>query len=315
MPVSMIEIEELVKDYGKVRAVDHLNFKINEGEIYGLLGPNGAGKTTAILTMLGLSEPTEGTVRVKGYNSTSEPLKVKRITGYLPDDVGFSDNRTGLECLVYTAMLNGIPRSKAVKSARKLLVTVGLEKAQDKKTGTYSKGMIQRLGLADVLIKDPEIVILDEPTIGIDPRGIIEFLDLIRDLSKDKGITVLLSSHLLHQVQKICDRVGILVNGKLLAEGNINELADKLFKDKEAIIKARVSNITGELINKLLQEENINDVKRDGDLLIIEGKKEVTPLIAETVINYDGKLHRLSYEEYGLDEIYQYYFEGGDGND
>lgn len=311
MSGPIIEIKDLVKDYRTTRAVDHLDLNIQKGEIFGLLGPNGAGKTTIILTLLGLSEPTSGSVRVKGYNATSEPLKVKKITGYLPDEVGFSDNSTGLESLIYTAMLNGIPREKATESARELLELVGLKDAGDHKTKTYSKGMIQRLGLADVLIKEPEIMILDEPTIGIDPKGINDFLSMIRKLSKEKDITVLLSSHLLHQVQKICDRVGILVSGKLLALGNVHELADELFGKKDTDITAEVTPVTDKIIQALSKEKSIKEVQKDKDLIFIKGTREAAPLISQAIIQNGGKLYRLSYKEYGLDEIYQQYFEGG----
>lgn len=311
MPEPIIEIKDLTKDYEGKRAVDHLNLNINKGEIFGLLGPNGAGKTTVILMLLGLSEPTGGSIKISGYDSTTEPLKVKKITGYLPDQVGFYENRTGLENLLYTARLNGISGKRAYESAEKLLDIVGLREAKHKKTGIYSKGMKQRLGLADVLIKEPEIIILDEPTIGIDPKGINEFLDLIRKLSKDKGITVLLSSHLLHQVQKICDRVGLFVDGRLLVEGNIDEMAEKLFNNKEIAIKAQVSNITQDLIDDLKKIEGIRKVSCSGDWLIIKSIENVTPAIAKSIIAKGGSLYQLSYEKYGLDEIYQYYFEGG----
>ena len=311
MTGPMISIRNLVKDYGDVRAVDHLDLEIGKGEIFGLLGPNGAGKTTVILTLLGLTEPSSGTVTVKGYRSPSEPIPVKKITGYLPDDVGFSDNSTGLESLIYTAMLNGIPRKEAAESARELLDVVGLSEAGHDKTKTYSKGMIQRLGLADVLIKNPEIMILDEPTIGIDPKGINDFLELIQKLSREKEITVLLCSHLLHQVQKICDRVGILVKGKLLAEGNIDRLAEELFNGKDTSITAEVSPVTDALIRELEKSIHIKAMERDGDLIRVEGDREAAPLISETVVKNGGKLYRLSYKEYGLDEIYQHYFKGG----
>jgi ABC-2 type transport system ATP-binding protein len=306
----VIKIEGLVKDYESTRAVDHLDLAIQKGEIFGLLGPNGAGKTTIILALLGLSEPTEGSVSVNNYNATKNPINVKRITGYLPDQVGFSDGRTGLENLVYTALLNGIPRDKAVQSAEELLETVGLKNAKYKKTKTYSRGMIQRLGLADVLIKEPEIIVLDEPTIGIDPKGISDFLKLIRNLSKDNGITVLLSSHLLHQVQKICDRVGILVDGKLLALGNIYDLADKLFGDKENPIAAEVNPITEQLINDLKTVKTITDVQRKDGLIVMKGPKEAVPVISKKIAYNNADLYRLSYKEYGLDDIYKYYFEG-----
>lgn len=312
MPV--IDIKDLVKDYGETRAVNHLNLEIEKGEIFGLLGPNGAGKTTIILALLGLSEPTSGSVTVKDYNATSEPLRVKKITGYLPDEVGFSGNSTGLESLVYTAMLNGMPEDKATASAKELLEIVGLKEAGVKKTKTYSRGMTQRLGLADVLIKNPEIIILDEPTLGIDPKGINDFLNLIRNLSKEKGITVLLSSHLLYQVQKICDRVGILVNGKLLAVGNIHELADDLFGDTDASITAEVTSVTDALIDALKKEELIKDVQTNNNTIIIRGAKDAAPVISKTIVNNGGQLYRLSYQEYGLDEIYQQYFERGAAN-
>ncbi|MFH5831302.1 ABC transporter ATP-binding protein [Halalkalibaculum sp. DA3122] len=311
MEHPIITLRDLVKDYGETRAVDHLDLQIREGEIFGLLGPNGAGKTTIILSMLGLTEPTGGSVSIRGFDATSEPLKVKRITGYLPDEVGFSDNSTGVESLVYTAMLNGIPRPKAESEARQLLQMVGLEEAGDQKTKTYSKGMIQRLGLADVLIKDPEIMILDEPTIGIDPKGINEFLQMIRRLSKEKGITVLLSSHLLHQVQKICDRVGILVEGRLLALGDIHELADELFGDAESTIRAEVSPLSDPLIRSLQELEKVSHVQANGRELIIQAPKETAPLISNHIVEQGARLFRLSYKEYGLDEIYQHYFEGG----
>lgn len=311
MDTPIIDVKGLVKDYGETRAVDHLNLDLKKGEIFGLLGPNGAGKTTIILSLLGLTEPDAGSAMVKGFNATSQPLKVKKITGYLPDEVGFSGNRTGFESLVYTALLNGIPQNKASVSARELLKTVGLEEAGYHKTKTYSKGMTQRLGLADVLIKEPEIMILDEPTIGIDPKGINEFLDMIRNLSKEKDITVLLSSHLLQQVQKICDRVGILVDGSLQAVGDIDQLANSLFEDKDLTIRAELAPITDALVRDLQQEPCVQTIESNGEVMTVKGTKDAAPLISKKVIHSGGELYKLSYETYGLDEIYQHFFERG----
>lgn len=309
MPDSIIEVDDFVKDYGDNRAVDHLNLTIGKGEIFGLLGPNGAGKTTIILALLGLSEPTSGSVRVKGFNATSEPLKVKKITGYLPDEVGFPDNSTGLESLAYTGMLNGKTREKAVALAKELLETVGLTKAGLKKTKTYSRGMKQRLGLADVLMKQPEIIILDEPTIGIDPKGINDFLDMIRDLSKNRGITVLLSSHLLHQVQTICDRVGILVHGQLRAIGNIHDLADQLFDKEGTTITVELKPITDDLLQTLSQDEHVKDIlRKNNNTIEIHSSKNIIPLISKKIIQNGGNIYRITYKEYGLDEIYHQYF-------
>src|SRR5690606_16906022 len=213
-------------------AVDHLTLGIYPGEIFGLLGPNGAGKTTTILMMLGLTEPTSGSVKVSGIDSTRNPMQVKRKVGYMPDDIGFYEDRTALDNLIYTARLNRIPEAEARERARLMLERVGLTDAAGKKVGAFSRGMRQRLGLADVLIKKPEVIILDEPTLGIDPEGVRELLELIRRLSREEGITVLISSHHLHQMQQICDRVGLFVRGKLLAEGDIASLAQKLFVEE-----------------------------------------------------------------------------------
>ena len=221
---SIIELVQLTKRYGHFTAVDRLDLKIHKGEIFGLLGPNGAGKSTTILMMLGLTDPTSGTVHVCGTNSTTYPVEVRKKVGYLPEDVGFYDDMTGIENLVYTAQLNGIAKEEAVQKAVQLLDRVGLSNDGKKKAGKYSRGMRQRLGLADVLIKEPEVIILDEPTSGIDPSGVREFMDLIRQLSHKDGQTVLFSSHHLDQVQQVCNRVGLFSSGKLLADIRLAEL-------------------------------------------------------------------------------------------
>ena len=227
MAQHVIELTGLTKRYGDFTAVDNLDLNIRKGEIFGLLGPNGAGKSTTILMILGLTEPTAGNVSVCGINSTTSPVEVKRKVGYLPEDVGFYEDMTGMENLIYTAELNGIPLSEASEKAASLLHRVGLGNETEKRTGKYSKGMRQRLGLADVLIKDPEIIILDEPTSGIDPTGVQDFIHLIRHLSHENGLTVLFSSHHLHQVQQLCDRVGLFGKGRLLTLIDINELHNK----------------------------------------------------------------------------------------
>lgn len=224
MGEQVIVLTDLTKKYGNFTAVDHISLSICKGEIFGLLGPNGAGKSTTILMMLGLTEPTSGKVEICGINSTTNPIEVKRKIGYLPEDLGFYDDMSGLENLLYTAMLNGIPKKEAEEKAVELMNRVGLAEQLHKKTGKYSRGMRQRLGLADVLIKNPEIIILDEPTSGIDPAGIQEFIELIRNLSRVHALTVLFSSHNLDQVQKACDRVGLFNHGKLLAQLNLREM-------------------------------------------------------------------------------------------
>lgn len=227
MGMPVIELTGLTKKYGDFTAVNNLNLTIHKGEIFGLLGPNGAGKSTTILMLLGLTEPTSGVVNVCSINSTTQPIEVKKRVGYLPEDVGFYEDMTGPENLAYTARLNGCSYKEAYEKATILMERVGLAEQMEKKTGKYSRGMRQRLGLADVLIKNPEVIILDEPTSGIDPAGVREFIELIRKLSREDGLTVLFSSHHLSQVEQVCDRVGIFSKGTLLADINMEESTRK----------------------------------------------------------------------------------------
>jgi ABC-2 type transport system ATP-binding protein len=325
---NSIELVDLTKKYGSFTAVDHINLTIRKGEIFGLLGPNGAGKSTTILMMLGLTEPTSGSVNVCGIDSIINPIEVKRIVGYLPEDVGFYDDMTGMENLIFTARLNRISDKMAESKAEQLLTRVGLADALNKKTGKYSRGMRQRLGLADVLIKSPEIIILDEPTLGIDPKGVREFLELIVSLSKEEGLTVIFSSHHLHQVQQVCDRVGLIVNGKLLAEGDIQSLSNKLFTKNAFVIEAGIK-LTGSynygsagrrynadwLMEVLHHIQGIKTVTLKNEIFQIECSHDSTSEIAGAIVASGAGLNYLNKKEYGLDDIYYRYFEGDENNE
>ena len=222
---TVILARGLTKRYGDVTAVDGLDLEIRPGEVFGLLGPNGAGKTTTVLMLLGLSEPTSGIARVVGLDPAREPIEVKRRVGYLPDNVGFYGGMTGRDNMRYTARLNGLHKRVAEERIDELLEDVRLTDAADRRVETYSRGMRQRLGIADALVKDPSVLILDEPTIAIDPAGVDEILGLLRRLVDEHDLTILLSSHILGQVQSICDRVGIFASGRLVAQGRLDELA------------------------------------------------------------------------------------------
>ncbi|MBW1982979.1 MAG: ABC transporter ATP-binding protein [Deltaproteobacteria bacterium] len=227
---AIVETMDLTKKYGHHFAVDQLNFHIRQGEIFGFLGPNGAGKTTTLLMLLGLCQPSGGSARVCGKNPSKNPLKVKRLVGYLPENVGFYSDLDALQTLNYIAELNGIAREEIDTRIRQCLQTVGLaEETYSKKVGTYSRGMRQRLGIAEVLMKNPEVLFLDEPTSGLDPDGALRLIELIKTLNQERNITVLLSSHNLQQVQKICHRVGIMIGGRMVAQGSIDDLAREKF--------------------------------------------------------------------------------------
>lgn len=302
----------LTKYYGSLKAVDNLHLAIGKGEIFGLLGPNGAGKSTTILMLLGLTEPSAGEARICGLNAARNPIPVKRKVGYMPDNVGFYNELTALENLTYIGRLNGIPEAEVKDRARNMLAEVGLEAAIHKKAGAFSRGMKQRLGLADVLLKQPEVIILDEPTLGIDPTGVRDFLELIRQLSQAQGLTILLSSHHLHQVQQVCNRVGIFVGGRLLAEGNIETLAANLFNAApyavQVTLKAAISGAI-ELEKDILQMPAVSKVTVDGTVVEISGRENITPDIVRFFVQHGFDVTGVQQKSYGLDEIYQRYFE------
>ena len=264
MKTVVLEAKNLTKVYNHTKVVDNINLQIQEGEIFGFLGPNGAGKTTTILIALGLTEPTSGEISIFGYNSTREPLKVKKITSYLPENVGFYEDLTAQENLKYITRLNGIPEKKADAKIEEVLKNVGLQDVAQVEVGKYSKGMKQRLGMAVVLVKEPKLAILDEPTTGIDPKGVEEILELIVRMSREQYITVLLSSHLLYQVQKICTKIGIISQGRIVVQGTIEEIGKNLLKEeKEDSLEIKVANkLTPTLVKSIKQIDGVVGVKK-----------------------------------------------------
>ncbi len=308
MSKNVIETQDLTKRYNGVTAVDNLNLTIQEGEIFGMLGPNGSGKTTTILMLLGLTEPTAGQVRVLGLDPARQPLSVKARVGYIPDQVGFYDDLTAVENLMYTAKLNGIPRKEALARIDDALDRMGLSEVKDRAVKTYSRGMKQRLAVADVLIKQPHMVIMDEPTQGLDPEGAHEFLKIIRDL-KDENITVLLASHLLHQVQSVCDRVGLFNQGRMAISGTVEELAQKYMKGGYRIELEAIGD--REAIEKALKEvEGVTDVAYLGrNRYEVRAKGDLRAEAARAVVLAGGGLLSLHVEAPSLDDIYVRFFQ------
>ena len=225
----VIETQNLTKAYRDQVAVDQLTFHVNEGEIFGFLGPNGAGKTTTLLMLLGLTEPTSGRVRVLDIDPIREPIKVKAKIGYLQENMGFYPDLSSKQMLDFIAQLNGIDRRTAEKRIDAALEAVGLADETQKKIGAFSRGMRQRLGIAELLIKDSRVAFLDEPTLGLDPDATNRIMNLIEGLARNQRMTILLSSHQLQQVQKICHRVGIMIKGRLVANGPLEQLAREKF--------------------------------------------------------------------------------------
>jgi len=300
-PDSVITAQGLTKRYGQANAVDAISFAIRKGEVFGLLGPNGAGKTTTILMMLGLTEISSGQVSVLGFDPARAPLQVKRRVGYLPDSVGFYDNLTAVENLAYTAKLMGLSLRERTERIADALARVRLTEVADKRVSTYSRGMRQRLGLAEIIVKRAEIAILDEPTSGLDPQATIEFLELIAELKRG-GTTVLLSSHLLDQVQRICDRVALFQAGRIVMMGSVAELAVQVLG---AGFVVEVEADGNGIARKLSTIPGVTRVETlAADRYRMTAERDVRPDAAAAVVAVGGALKRLSVDEPSLDAIY-----------
>jgi len=302
----VVEARDLTKRYGAATAVNNISFTVQRGEIFGLLGPNGAGKTTTILMMLGLTDITSGTVRVMDHDPVREPLQVKRLVGYMPDTVGFYDYMTATDNLRYTAALIGILPAERGPRIMSALERVGLQNVANKRVGTFSRGMRQRLGLAEILMKNVSVAILDEPTSGLDPQATSELLDNIRSL-KSEGVAVLLSSHLLERVQSICDRVALFNRGQIALLGTVPELARQVLGGGYAVEVEATGNNLAERLTAVPGVRSVETVAPGRFRLLAEG--DVRPQAAAAVVNAGGALTRLSVEDPSLDAIYSRYFQ------
>ena len=306
MSDNVIEVQDLTKRYNGTAVVKGISFSVARGEIFGLLGPNGAGKTTTILMLLGLSDISSGRARVLGYDPAREPLAVKRRVGYLPDQVGFYDNLTAAENLRYAARLMGIARGEREGKIRASLAHVGLADVMDQRVGTFSRGMRQRLGLAEILIKDAQIAILDEPTSGLDPQATVELLNIIREL-KHQGVSVLLSSHLLERVQSVCDRVALFNQGNIALMGTVPDLGREVLGGG---FRVEVEAEGQGLAERIAAIPGVQRVEAAGaNRVLLFADRDVRPEAAAAVVAAGGRLLRLSVEEPSLEAIYTRYFQ------
>jgi ABC-2 type transport system ATP-binding protein len=309
MGVPVITARGLTKRYGEAVAVDAIDFDIFKGEIFGLLGPNGAGKTTTILMMLGLTDVSAGAVTVAGHDPVRQPLEVKRRVGYLPDAVGFYDNLTAVENLTYTARLMGVGRKERDKRIADALARVRLSDVAHKLVATFSRGMRQRLGLAELVMKRAEIAILDEPTSGLDPQSTHEFLVMIGDLKRE-GVTVLITSHLLDQVQRLCDRVALFRSGKILVMGTVPELARQVLGAGFVVDVEATAAPGKDLAGRLGAIAGVLSVQQTAEgIYRLTADHDVRAEAARAVVAADGALTRLSVDDPSLDAIYTRFFE------
>jgi ABC-2 type transport system ATP-binding protein len=305
MSEIVIEAKGLTKRYGRTVAVDGVDLAIEAGEVFGLLGPNGSGKTTTILMLLGLTEPSGGTVTVLGHDPFRQPLAVKRMVGYLLDLVGFYEHLTARENLAYTARLAGLATGENAGRITEALGRVGLGEVADRRVSTFSHGMKQRLGIAELLVKQARIAILDEPTNGLDPSGTQELLALIDGLRRD-GITIVLTSHLLGLVQSICDRVALFRQGRIGLVGRVDDLARQVLGGAFVIEVDAEGVDVPHLLSGL---EGVARVESDArGVSRIETTTDVRPEIARRIVTAGGSLRSMSISRTSLDQVYVRYF-------
>ena len=294
----MIETKNLCKSYGRVKALDNLNLYIEENEVFGFLGPNGAGKSTTINLLMGMIQPTSGEIRIAGIDVVRNPVEVKKIAGYLPENVGFYGHMTARQNLMYFAEFYG--NEDVRKRVDALLEIVGLAEAADKKVGGFSRGMRQRLGLAQALLNDPEIVFLDEPTSGLDPEGAAEFRKLVSWLERE-GKTIFFSSHILSEVRAVCRTVGIISKGRLIVKGDIKELTKKL-NDSVRIFVETEPQLEDESVLKAFASRI--EVDAEGRRYMLECQRDCRVEIARTLFEMGYVVKALHLQEPSLEEIY-----------
>ena len=257
-----IQVNNLTKSFNGFKAVDNVSFNVRSGEIYGFLGPNGAGKTTTIKAMLDLIHIDSGNIKINGLDTTKNSKEIKRSIGYLPEKLAFYENLTPVQTLNFFCELKGVDKSVV----RPLLKEVGLEEAIDKKVGNFSKGMLQLLGIAQTMIGNPSVYILDEPTSGLDARWVKIVRDKIKELNQ-KGATIMFSSHILSEVQSLCDRVAIIDKGKLVAEDTVQNL-NKLLNIKPRL-EIYISDLNGKIPEVISQIEGIDAIDAKENVLSI----------------------------------------------
>ena len=257
--------------------------------------------------LLGLTEPASGSARVYGFDSTREQLKVKRLAGYLPEKVGFYDNLTARENLRFIARLNNISDAESHRQIEQLLEAVGIAEMADITVGKFSRGMKQRLGIADVLVKKPKIAFLDEPTAGLDPEGINQILNLISNLSQ-MGTTVVLSSHRLYEVQRVCHSIGILSKGKMVIEGSLDSLGRQALAEGRYRIEVETTESSPQLIEVIDKIDGVRKVEAEGNILQISTDSDLRAEISKAVVECGVPLIQIKIQEFSLDDIYMKYF-------
>ena len=301
--VLAVETFDLTKRFGTLTAVDMLNLRVESGSVHGFLGPNGAGKTTTIKILVGLLRADSGRVRILGADVTGDDPEVRQRLGYMPELPKFPKHLTGLELLEVYGRMYGMSRQQLGNDVPQLLDKVGLSGRGGSHIGEYSKGMQQRLGIAQALLDDPELIILDEPTIGLDPVGMVEVRDLIKSIVK-KGTTVFLSSHLLYEVQQICSHVTIINRGVSLASGTLEEVSNKL--TGKTTLHLEVVGLKELTVDAIRRMPFVVEVLRNGQRLTIElsTTDDVRHQISQTITEMGGIIVHMVQTGRDLEDVF-----------
>lgn len=310
MTEQVITVSNLTKLYGDFKALDNVSFQVDKGWVYGYLGPNGAGKTTTIRTLLGLLKPSQGEVQIAGIDPTKNPVQALQTVGYAPELPTLQTFFTGEQLLDFMGKMFGLAGQARKERKKQLLGLVGLGEWGNKKIGKYSKGMVQRLSVALALINDPLVLIMDEPTIGMDPEATAHFRSLFADLSKE-GKTVFISSHLLDEVQRICTHVGMISKGKMIFDGPIAQVLEAF--TQKWVIEAEVKKVTKGIISALKGLDYVEDVQAEQNKLKIElkEKKDLRGEISSEIFKQKGILLSLNLHKITLEDAYLRALKGG----
>jgi|TARA_B100000959_G_scaffold90024_1_gene95640 ABC-2 type transport system ATP-binding protein len=298
-----ISTENLVKRYDKYNEIGPISITLERKGIFGFLGPNGAGKTTTIRIILGLVRPNEGSVRIFGEDPFKNPVKALYKIGYAPELPSFQTFFSGEDVMNFTAKLYGINQSDKRRRVKELIEMVGLSDHVRKKVGKYSKGMVQRLSVAQALINDPELLILDEPTLGMDPAATIHFRDLFKTLSSE-GKTILISSHQLDEVQRVATHIGMINRGRMVFQGTTASILEAFSKDFS--IKIELEKINDDILDKIKKLSYVKEVKisTNGIQVILNEKKDLRADLADDIIKSGGRLKTLSLHNATLEDAF-----------
>jgi ABC-2 type transport system ATP-binding protein len=306
---NIVETQRLTKAYGDFVAVNELDMEVKRGEVFGFLGPNGAGKTTTVLMLMGLSVPTKGTAIVGGHDIVEESREVRRVASILPEYSSLYGELTAWDNLDYIGKLNDQPKEERENRIAEMLDIVGMSKWADNKLESFSRGMKQRVGIASTLMKDPQIVFLDEPTIGLDPVATREVRELILKLNREKDLTVVMTSHLLHEIQMTCSKIGIINRGKLILLESMENLNRIMSGGEDRRVEFKLTETPQDLVKDLEAVKGVKSVTQENGRLFVYGSVDSDLEVSKTIVSHGAYILMMKPREYTLEEIFMKYYQ------